>query len=233
MMQPQPVVSTQGTHRTLSVPWSPKPKRIPKKKGEQVSGVSSAPKPKLKFKIRAQQPVPIAPIPTTADIEKDHLTEAQQVILALAESAKEAEARENVKLVKEVVLNEEVDKLVEGDEEVDKLIEGDERFADSLILSQEDSGIRLEPGSHKESPKEEKEDDDYDYVDIALIRKRRTCSLEIREEKKQTPLVITPRSPRIDLSSDKAPAIELTEANISMSDVPSYSTSRCVKHLRG
>ncbi|GJU92318.1 hypothetical protein Tco_1304741, partial [Tanacetum coccineum] len=186
----------------------------------------------MKFKIRAQQPDPIAPIPTIADIEKDHLTEAQ-VILALAESAKEAEARENVKLVKEVVLNEEVDKLVEGDEEVDKLIEGDERFEDSLILSQEDSSIRLEPGSHKESPKEEKEDDDCDYVDIALIRKRQTCSLEIREEKKQTPLVTTPRSPRIDLSSDKAPAIELTETNISMFDVPSYSTSHCVKHLRG
>nr|GEU44010.1 phospholipase-like protein [Tanacetum cinerariifolium] len=116
------IKQTDAYKKTLSVPWSPKPKRISKKKGEQVSRESK------------------------------------------------------------------VDKFVEGDEQVNKLIEGDERFTDSLILSQEDFGIRLEPESHKESLKEEKEDDDCDYVDIALIRKRRACSLDIREENEQIPL---------------------------------------------
>ncbi|GKE80384.1 hypothetical protein Tco_1550384 [Tanacetum coccineum] len=96
-------------------------KSIPEKKREEVSGESSAPKIKLKLRIRAQQPDPVAPILTIAEIKKDHLIEAQQV--SLAKSAKEVEARENIKLVTEAVLEEDVDKLVEGIEE-----EVDERF---------------------------------------------------------------------------------------------------------
>nr|GEZ19474.1 hypothetical protein [Tanacetum cinerariifolium] len=35
MMSPSPVVSTQGRHRTLSAPRSPKPKRTPRKRGSK------------------------------------------------------------------------------------------------------------------------------------------------------------------------------------------------------
>ncbi|GJV79542.1 hypothetical protein Tco_1515412 [Tanacetum coccineum] len=130
-----------------SIPRTPNPKCIPEKKGKQASGESSAPILKMKFKIRAQQLDLLIRVPTS-------------------------EERENIKLVKEVVLEEEVDKIVEGDEEVDK------RFAHFVILSQEDPGTRIDLGSHKESIEEEKEedddDDDDDYVDITLIRKKRT-----------------------------------------------------------
>ncbi|GJV29225.1 hypothetical protein Tco_1385673 [Tanacetum coccineum] len=44
MTQPSPVVSTQGTNRTLSSPRSPKPKRTPKKMKDKVIGESSEPK---------------------------------------------------------------------------------------------------------------------------------------------------------------------------------------------
>ncbi|GJS00564.1 hypothetical protein Tco_0317072 [Tanacetum coccineum] len=122
--------------------------------------------------------------------EKDQLTEAQKVSLAEAVSAKEAEEKENVERVEKGIISEEVDKMVEGDEEVD------ERFADSLILSQEDPDTRIDLGSHKKSPEKEKEDDD-DYVDISLVRRKQTCSLEFREEQKQTPLTTPLDPPRL------------------------------------
>ncbi|GJR88869.1 hypothetical protein Tco_0212880 [Tanacetum coccineum] len=151
---------TIDQQETLNIPRTPKLKSIPEKKREEVSGESSAPKTKLKLRIRAQQPDPVAPILTIAEIKKDHLIEAQQV--SLAKSAKEVEARENIKLVTEAVLEEDVDKLVEGIEE-----EADER------------------------------------------------------------------SPKIDLSSDKGPATELTETNIHISVGPSRSSSYREKHLKG
>ncbi|GJY04415.1 hypothetical protein Tco_0370355 [Tanacetum coccineum] len=105
-----------GTHRKPSIHRTPNPKRIQNKNGEQASVESSATLLKLKFKIQPQQPNPFIPVPTYTKIERDQLTKAQQVRLAKAESDKEDEARENIKLVKEYVLAEEVDKLVEGEE---------------------------------------------------------------------------------------------------------------------
>nr|GFA56312.1 hypothetical protein [Tanacetum cinerariifolium] len=54
-------------------------------------------------------------------------------------SAKEAEARENIKLLKEVVLEQETDKMIEGDEE-------DLEILDKLIV---ELGTMLDQGSHK------------------------------------------------------------------------------------
>ncbi|GJQ94436.1 hypothetical protein Tco_0005575 [Tanacetum coccineum] len=192
--QPSPNVSTQGTHRKPSTHRTPNPKRIQNKNREQASGESSATLPKLKFKIQPQQPNPLIPVPTYTEIERDQLTKAQQVSLAKAESDKEDEARDNIKLVKEYVLAEEVDKL--------------------------------------ESLEEGKEEDD-DYVDISLTRKKWTHNLEIREEQKQTPFTPPPRSPKIGLSLEKALTIKLSKEPIPMSDVPSHSSSHQTKHLRG
>nr|GEW85664.1 hypothetical protein [Tanacetum cinerariifolium] len=114
MMQPSTVVSNQETYRTLSSSRSPKPKRTLKKKGEQVSGEFSEPKKMLKLKIKTKKSDLVTLVPTAVEIEKDQLTEAEQVSYALAVSAKEAEESENVKLVKEVVFDQEVDKLLEA-----------------------------------------------------------------------------------------------------------------------
>ncbi|GKB49174.1 hypothetical protein Tco_0899927 [Tanacetum coccineum] len=168
--QPSLVVSTQGPNRTHSAPSSPKPKRTPKKKEEKVRGESSEPKKTLKFKITTKKPDPVAPIPTTVEVEKDLMTEIEQ----------------------------EIDKMNEGEEEEDL------GFVDRLLLSQEDPGTRKQTGS-----------------------------LEIREEKKQTPIATPHRSPRIDLSLDKEPTTELMDTDVHMSDVPSHSSSQRAKHLRG
>nr|GEX02685.1 reverse transcriptase domain-containing protein [Tanacetum cinerariifolium] len=79
---------------------------------------------------------------------------------------------------------------------------------------------RKEPESHKDKPeeihvddvdeqKDDKKDDDDDnddddHDDHALIKTRVTGSLKIRTKKMQTPIPLPPRSPRIDISSDKA-----------------------------
>ncbi|GKG43203.1 hypothetical protein Tco_0479887, partial [Tanacetum coccineum] len=108
-------------------------------------GESSEPKKTLKFKIQKHKPDLVARIPTTAEIEKEHMNKAEQVRFAIAERAKEAEARENIKLVVEV------DELIEGKEDE----EGNLGFLVDLLVKPD---TRLDPGSHKESPKEKDDD---------------------------------------------------------------------------
>ncbi|GJS89238.1 putative ribonuclease H-like domain-containing protein [Tanacetum coccineum] len=165
-MQPSLVVSTQGTNRTLRAPRSPKPKRTPMKRKEKM-------KPDL-----------VARIPTTAKIEKEHMNKAEQVRFAITESAKEAEARENIKLVIEVVLDLEVDELIEGKEDE----EGNLGFLVDLLVKPD---TRLDPGSHKESPKEKDDDFDEDDNDDILIHKKWTGSLETKEQEKRVVSLVT------------------------------------------
>ncbi|GKC28838.1 hypothetical protein Tco_1036132 [Tanacetum coccineum] len=96
--------------------------------------------------------------------------------LALEESAKEVEARENIKLVTNAILEQEVKKMVEGEEEVDVA------FIDSLILSQEDPDTRLEQRSHKERPEDKNDDDDEDdNVDVLIRRKQTGTTTELTD----------------------------------------------------
>ncbi|GJZ72477.1 hypothetical protein Tco_0636328 [Tanacetum coccineum] len=178
MTQSSLVVSTQETHRALSTPRIPKPKRTPQKKKEK--------------------------------------------------SAKEAEEKENVASVEKAIIAEEVDKMVDKKEEEEE----EESFVYSLLLSQEDPNTRLEPRSYMESPKEVKDDDDDDpNTDDALSWRKRMGSSETREAERQTLIHIPPKSPRIDLSSDKDPSIDLTETHIHMSNVLSQSSSKRAKHI--
>nr|GFA95073.1 hypothetical protein [Tanacetum cinerariifolium] len=124
-----------------------------------------------------------------------------------------------------------------SDDREQKMVDEDEEstaneFADTVLLDEEDSDDRLEPGSHKKKPeninddddvekKYDKKDDDHDYTDQALIGTRMTGSSEIRTEKMQTPILSPPRSPRKDLSSDKAIDQELTAY---VSPTPATST---------
>ncbi|GKG09854.1 hypothetical protein Tco_0338600, partial [Tanacetum coccineum] len=68
---------------------------------------------------------------------------------------KESKTR-NVAAVEENFLKEDVEKIVEGEDEESYASE----FADSVFLDEEDSGTRIEPGSHKENPKTVDDDDD-------------------------------------------------------------------------
>ncbi|GKF69453.1 hypothetical protein Tco_0202510, partial [Tanacetum coccineum] len=65
----------------------------------------------------------------------------------------------------------------------------------------DDSENRLEPESHKENPEYADDDDDEEKVDEE--KDVDMGSLETRTEEIQIPIPTPPRSPRINLSSDK------------------------------
>ncbi|GKA33757.1 hypothetical protein Tco_0720186 [Tanacetum coccineum] len=97
------------------------------------------------------------------------------------------------------------------EEDLEKIVEGGDKesyaseFANSIFLNdEEDSGIRIEPESHKENLKivddddEEKKDNkkdddnddgDNDHDDHALVRNKVTGSLEIRNEQIKTKIL--------------------------------------------
>ncbi|GKC64357.1 hypothetical protein Tco_1096955 [Tanacetum coccineum] len=181
MIQPPPVVSTQGTHRTLSAPKPPKPRSTPHKLKGEVVGELSEPKKPLRIKFKAKQP----------EYEK-------QVVVVVVQDA---------------ILTEEVEKILEGyNEEVDT-------FDDTIMLSQENPRTRLEPWSNKENPEKIVHDDENDNDDHALTRKKILGSSKTRNEQMQTPIPTPPKSPRINLSSDKAPLQELTDTHATTSEV--------------
>ncbi|GKF70370.1 hypothetical protein Tco_0203427 [Tanacetum coccineum] len=71
-----------------------------------------------------------------------------------------------------------------------------DKFAASMLHDDvDDSGNKIEPRIHKEHPKVVNDNDEKKDDEIG--------SLENRTEKMQTPILITPRSPKINLSSDK------------------------------
>ncbi|GJV16736.1 hypothetical protein Tco_1362059 [Tanacetum coccineum] len=180
-----------------------------KRKGTQVAGETSSPRKSLKIRFKQQNPISTTPIPPSDDRERDEIIEASQLSISLEKTAKVYEEQQNVAVVEETLLEEDVEKIVEGDDDLD----GTE-FADTVLLSDEDSGDMLEPGSHKENPKKNDDDvekkdykkdaDDDDHTNHALIRTQVPGSLEIRTQKMHTPIPSPPRSPRINLSSDKA-----------------------------
>ncbi|GJU35042.1 hypothetical protein Tco_1183396 [Tanacetum coccineum] len=108
------------------------------------------------------------------------------------------------------------------------------RFVDSVFQDDDDdSGNRIEPGSHKEHPEtvddddenekeKEKKDNDNDddvsddHTDQTLDKTQETGSLETRNAKTQTPIPSPYRSLRTNLSSDKTISKELTD-NVSPS----------------
>ncbi|GKE08565.1 hypothetical protein Tco_1412116, partial [Tanacetum coccineum] len=82
------------------------------------------------------------------------------------------------------------------------------KFVASMIHNDDDdSGDRIEPGSHKEHSEVVVVDDDNQKEK----KDDEMGSLENKTEKMQTPIPTTPRSPRINLSSDKDIAQKLTD----------------------
>ncbi|GJS60094.1 hypothetical protein Tco_0654878 [Tanacetum coccineum] len=123
---------------------------------------------------------------------------------------------------------------------VTKLVDGEDfvadKFADKMMLSQEDLDTRIDPWSHKESPEAKKVDEyvsndeevEEETTAAALIRRKGKGAMKIRD----TPLSTPTRSPRTEsLSSDKEKLKELTGSKPPPSlSKPKYDLSR---HLRG
>ncbi|GKB29751.1 hypothetical protein Tco_0869152 [Tanacetum coccineum] len=172
--------------------------------------------------------------PLSDDQERDDIAEATLLSLALHKTALAAKAQENVAKVRENLVEEDIEKMVEGKEEEESYASD---FADSVFNDDEDDfGTRIEPRNHKENPenvddddendkgkKDEKKDDDGkkddykdkdndDHTDHTLVRTQAMGSMEIRKEKLQTPIPSPSRSPRKNLSSDKNLSQELTES---------------------
>ncbi|GJV61844.1 retrovirus-related pol polyprotein from transposon TNT 1-94 [Tanacetum coccineum] len=72
-----------------------------------------------------------------------------------------AEAQENVAKVQEKILEEDIDKMVDGEDEISYV----SAFVDSVFQDEEVTGTRIEPGSHKEHSATIDDDDDDDYVE--------------------------------------------------------------------
>ncbi|GKG64683.1 hypothetical protein Tco_0663659, partial [Tanacetum coccineum] len=60
------------------------------------------------------------PIPTAAEIDIDSLDEATRLSIATARSLEDLEAQQNVEKVQEHLVDEEIEKIVEGGDNVDE-----------------------------------------------------------------------------------------------------------------
>ncbi|GJZ65544.1 hypothetical protein Tco_0622240 [Tanacetum coccineum] len=140
-------------------------------------------------------------------IERDAIAEATLLSLALHKTALATEAQENVSKVQKKLDEEEIEKMIEGEEYEESYASA---FADFVFNDDvDDSGTKIEPGSHKEHP-EYKEKEDVEIVKEKDIADDGTGSKEIRKEHKQTPIPSPTRSPRNVSSSDKIVSEELT-----------------------
>nr|GEV84398.1 Gag-Pol polyprotein [Tanacetum cinerariifolium] len=120
MTQSQLIESTQGMHRTTSTP------RTPNLESAEIE--SSAPRRSTIIRLcipprRSTRLTPPTPIPTTDEADDLILQYTLQVSMAEQKSHKELKATQNVEKVKEHLMAEEIEKLVEGSEIVEENVE--------------------------------------------------------------------------------------------------------------
>ncbi|GJT51642.1 hypothetical protein Tco_0977799 [Tanacetum coccineum] len=160
-IQSQPVVSTQGTHRTI-----PSAHRSPtltaagpqkKKKRKQNARETSSPRKSLNVTIRQQKQSTTLIPPPSDDREKDEMAEATLLSLTLHKTVLAAEAQENIAKVQEKLVEEEIEKIVEGKDSEESYAS---EFSDSIFNDDDDFGTRIEPKSNKEHPKNIDDDDE-------------------------------------------------------------------------
>ncbi|GJT87189.1 hypothetical protein Tco_1068906 [Tanacetum coccineum] len=225
-IQPKPVKSTQGTIMTPT----PTAKVVKKTcKGKDAAGESSTLRKSLKVTTK-QKKLSTTPIPPPSDDrERDEIAEATLLSLTMHKTSLAGEAQDNVPKVQEKLLEEDIEKIVEGEDEESYA----SVFANSVFQDDDDTGTRLEPGSHKENPEtvddddvdkdkkddenddnddnnDNNDDDNDDHEDHALVRNKVSGSLETRNEKMHTPIPSPLRSFRTNLYSDKNISHELT-----------------------
>ncbi|GKB95609.1 hypothetical protein Tco_0981746 [Tanacetum coccineum] len=187
-----------------------------RKKRKQVSRETSSPRKSLKVTIKQKKPSTTPLLHPRDDRERDEMAEATLLSLTLHKTTLATEAKENIAKVQEKLDEEEIEKMVEGEDDEELYAS---EFTDSML--NDDFDIRIEPGSHKEHPKNVVDDDDetgkekkYDMKNDEKANddenKDETSSMEIRKEKMQTRIPSPTRSPRKNLFSDKNIYEELT-----------------------
>ncbi|GJW49899.1 hypothetical protein Tco_0091250 [Tanacetum coccineum] len=120
--QSQSIESSQGTHRTTSAPRTPNP--------DITEGESSAPQKATVIRLRiplrrSTRLTPPTPIPTSDEANDIILQDTIQLSLAEYKSNKELEAKQNKEKVKEHLMAEEIEKLVEGTENIEENVKVD------------------------------------------------------------------------------------------------------------
>ncbi|GKC22125.1 retrovirus-related pol polyprotein from transposon TNT 1-94 [Tanacetum coccineum] len=206
MTQSQPIESTQGTHRTTSAPRSPNP--------DVDKGDSSAQRKSTVIRLcipprRSTRLTPPTPIPTTAKADDIILQDKIQLRLADQKSHDKLEAKQNVQKVKEHLIAEEIEKLIEGTKNVVNV------EVDSSTLrkndNQNDPGTRLKPRSNKESPKVEINAEVQPVNTIEEEEESAEDDYELRRrEKKKEELMITDPKPSSYTPSSSSPKPKLS-----------------------
>ncbi|GKE62143.1 hypothetical protein Tco_1512510 [Tanacetum coccineum] len=154
MNQPQPVLSTQGTYR--SIPRAHRTPTVstashPGKKRKQNVGESSSPRKSQKITIKKKKQTSTLIPPPCDDRERDEVAKATILSLTLHKTDLAIEAQENITKVQEKLDEEEIEKMVEGDEDEESYAS---IFSDSMINDDvDDSSTKIEPASHKEHSK--------------------------------------------------------------------------------
>nr|GEV06933.1 hypothetical protein [Tanacetum cinerariifolium] len=157
-----------------------------------------------------KQSTPLIPPPNDY-LERDEVDEAALLSLTLHKTALAAKAQENIAKVQEKLVEEEIDKLVEGDEDEESYENKDDEEIEKETKEEEiekevkDDWIKKDK-TNEEIVKEKKTNTveetnkvikEKDIVDDV------TGSMEIRKEQKQTPIPLPTRSPRNVSSSKK------------------------------
>ncbi|GJT25011.1 hypothetical protein Tco_0894948 [Tanacetum coccineum] len=151
------IESTQGTHRTPSAPRSPNPVTNERE--------TSAPRKStvIRFRVpRRQDPKTI--IPTAAKVDLTNMEATKQISIATKRSLDDLEAQQNVKQVKEHMMDEELDHFLDGTVNVDV-----DEFMRDIFNNQEDPDTRIDPGKEEESAGDEFELRRRDYMSNNIL----------------------------------------------------------------
>ncbi|GJX28125.1 hypothetical protein Tco_0236204 [Tanacetum coccineum] len=200
LTQSQPTESTQGTHRTLSAPRSPTPKKD--------TTESSAPKRSIMIRFRlpkrrSTRLTPPALVPTIDKAYEMILQDTIHVSLTEHKSQEEQEARENIELVNKHLASEEIENMIPGT----RLEPRSDRESSEVEITNDEEVEITNVVIHVNVNEEEEE-----ITDEVYELKQREKG-KIVEESRITPFPTPIRSPRTHtnlISSDTEKLQELT-----------------------
>nr|GEV83081.1 hypothetical protein [Tanacetum cinerariifolium] len=203
MIQPQPVVSTQGTHWTTPRSYSTTliPPPSDDKERDKIAKVTLLSLTLHKTDLAAEAQENVAKVP-----EK----------LAEEEIEKMVEAEED----EESYASEFVNSMFNDDDDSGTRIEPESHKDKPQVVDDDDVTKKKDDKKDEDEEKDDdvlktydaaKEKDNDDHTNHTLVRTYATGSLETTNEQMQTPILTQNRSPRKELSSDKTISKELTQ----------------------
>ncbi|GJY38696.1 hypothetical protein Tco_0425060 [Tanacetum coccineum] len=165
---------------------------------------------------------------STVEIDVTNLHETIQISIATQRSLQDFKAKQNVEMVQEHIVDEELEKLLDGNDNVNV-----DEFMNDIFNNQEDPGTRVEPRSDKEIPEVEidadlvpvnSNEEEEESAEEMLIKRRREKGKGIEESRSSPPPrpIRSPRTHIAPLSTDKEKLQELT----TITDDASLSTAK-------